>query len=318
MVLRTEEDREPFLFDALLSLAAQTCSDFEVLVMAHDVSTSTMRSIEENVAEFDQDFTRRIKCTNVHGGGRARPFNVGMAMAIGDYVSCADDDMVAFAHCVEAYRAAATSAPHRVVRARVASQQIEPMPWGQRAGYVATGGVCTPFPEVFDFWAYLFDDRSPKCGFALPRRYLEGLETPFDESLQLGEEKETVARAVMQNGIVEASEVTVLTRCWHISDPIRIAGDMQQWERTRSTLVARLNDTALPFPPGTVGAMDAYHRELIRARAEMAAVESERTAVQDALHHLQSEYESVMRSESWRLTKPLRLVSNRLRRSRKR
>ncbi len=53
------------------------------------------------------------------------------------------------------------------------------MMWDDGAGFVTTSGMTTPYPEEFDLLEYLFEDRSPKCGFAVPRRCLEGIDLNF-------------------------------------------------------------------------------------------------------------------------------------------
>jgi hypothetical protein len=316
VIVRTVEHREMFLLDTLVSLAAQTSPDFEVLLMAHDVGSRGLQAIEDSVCDFDPEFSARVMCRSVAGGGRARPFNVGASLAVGEYFACIDDNAVAFGHWVETFKSAASSAPGRVVRARVASQTIEPMLWDDRAGYVATSGISTPFPEDFDLWEYLFEDRSPNCGFALPRKCLEGTSSVFDESLQCGEEKELIVRAVALNGIADSGEVTALMRAWGVTDRGQVDEEARQWDLTRSTVVSRLNEASVQLPPGTFGAVDRYERDLVGARATIARTERERDAARREVERLQREYDSVMHSNSWRLTRPMRNIGDLLHRAR--
>ena len=262
------------------------------------------------------NFSARVTCRSVAGGGRARPFNVGSSLAVGDYVAYIDDNAVAFGHWAETFKSAASSAPGRVVRARVASQTIEAMHWDDRAGYVATSGISTPFPQDFDLLEYLFEDRSPKCGFALPRKCLDGTTSVFDESLQCGEEKEFIMRAVALNGIIESGEVTALTRAWGVTDRGQVDEVARQWDLTRSTVVSRLNEANVQLPAGTFGAVDRYERDLVGARATIARIETERDAARREVERLQQEYDSVMHSNSWRLTRPIRNIGDLLHRPR--
>jgi hypothetical protein len=316
VIIRTEEHREVFLLDTLVSLAAQSSPDFEVLLMAHDVGGRALQTIEGIVRDFDPEFSARVMCQSVAGGGRARPFNVGSSLAVGDYVAYVDDSVVAFGHWAETFKSAASSAPGRVVRARVASQTIEAMPWDDRAGYVATSGISTPFPEDFDFFEYLFEDRSPKCGFALPKKCLDGTTSVFDESLQCGEEKEFIMRAVALNGIAESREVTALTRDWGVTDWGQVEEEARRWDLTRSTVVSRLNEAYVQLPPGMFGAVDRYERDLVGARATIARIEMERDAARREVERLQREYCSLMHSNSWRLTRPMRNIGDLLHRAR--
>ena len=310
VIVRTEEQREAFLMDTLVSLAAQSCPDFEVLLMAHDVGSRDVQAIEGRVRDFDPEFSSRVTCRSVAGGGRARAFNVGSSLAVGDYVACLDDNVVAFGHWVETFRSAASHAPGRVIRARVASQTIDPMLWDDHPGYVATSGISTPFPKSFDLWQYLFEDQSPKCGFALPRTCFEGSGPALDESLRRGEEKELIIRAVVLNGMAESGEVTSLSRAWGAADEAQVEEAARQWDVTRSTVVSRLNQTGLQLPPGALDAVDCYERDLVGARVTVTRIEAQRDAARREVERLQREFDAVIRSSSWRVTGPMRTAGH--------
>ena len=88
--------------ETLLSLAAQTVQDFEVLVLAHDFEPDAIAELNAIVEWFDPDFAQRVRVVRVDGGGRARPLNVGV-LERGSYIAALDDDDVAFANWVSEF-----------------------------------------------------------------------------------------------------------------------------------------------------------------------------------------------------------------------
>src|ERR1700728_1008458 len=124
VLVRTRAQRPDTFQETLLCLAAQTCDDFEVLVLAHDVAAERLEEIQALIDQFDQTFSRRVRVVSVHGGGRSRPLNEAARPARGRYLATLDDDALAFAHWVESLKATALRAPGRVLHIGVANQPI--------------------------------------------------------------------------------------------------------------------------------------------------------------------------------------------------
>ena len=174
VLVRTQGKRVSTLIDTLLSLAAQTVQDFEVLVLAHDMTSDGFAELREIVAWFDPEFSERVRVVRVEGGGRAHPLNVGVREACGSYVAALDDDDVAFANWVEEFQRSASAKPGSAVRTLVAEQPIQSQAWASGAGHTTLGSTNIPFPDTFDLWQHMFENLSPFCGFAFPRSRLHG------------------------------------------------------------------------------------------------------------------------------------------------
>ena len=83
VLMRTQGTRPATLQEALLSLAAQTVQDFEVLVLAHNVPRDRLTHLRYLADVFGEDFGSRVTVIPVDGGGRTRPLTIGAERAAG-------------------------------------------------------------------------------------------------------------------------------------------------------------------------------------------------------------------------------------------
>ena len=125
VILRTEEHHQSFLVDTLLSLAGQTSQDLKLLVMAHDMGIGS---------RIKRTFATSIHSVDALGGrGWSEEGVPGLFMCScmsGAYVTWIDGKTAnrfrSLGRDVQSGRLIGTG---RVVRARVASQRIQPMMW---------------------------------------------------------------------------------------------------------------------------------------------------------------------------------------------
>lgn len=93
-----------FLRDAIGSIVAQSCPDWE-LVVVDDCSPEPLREIVESFADARIRYTRNE--TNLGGGDLVRQWNHSLSFAAGDYVVlAADDDIYRPTFCEEVLRLA--------------------------------------------------------------------------------------------------------------------------------------------------------------------------------------------------------------------
>ena len=111
VLVRTQGRRRSTLIETLLSLAAQTSQDFEVLILAHDMKEADLAELDLLVESFDGELSEKVRIVRVEGGGRARPLNAGVQKARGKYLAVLDDDDIAFAQWVEAFHKSRVGQP---------------------------------------------------------------------------------------------------------------------------------------------------------------------------------------------------------------
>lgn len=273
VLVRTQGTREATLQEALLCLAAQTCDDFEVLVLVHDGGSGSADAVRSLVEEHHASFSSRVRVVEVSGGGRCHPLNVGAGLATGEYLATLDDDDLVFAQWVEAFREGARRAPGRVVRACVATQLVEARPgaWGGEEGYEVMGRPRLTYPLTFSYAEHLVDNQTPNNGYIVPRSLVVGEGVGWDESLPVLEDWDHLLRAADRRGVESVAEVTALVRWWAVGEDSKTAHSKEEWEATRARIVAAHDALPLTFHPGGFGEI----RGLAMAAARSAEHEGE-------------------------------------------
>jgi SAM-dependent methyltransferase len=120
LLVPTDAESWPEIEDLLTSLAAQSCDDFEVLLLVPTDEHGA--GVAAGVAAFEEGFASRVEIVPVAGEGRDRLVEVGRARARGQYLSVLEPPAVVFAHHIEVLSNLAASAPGRVLQTRTAYQ----------------------------------------------------------------------------------------------------------------------------------------------------------------------------------------------------
>lgn len=297
VLLRTQGKRPGTLQESLLCLAAQSCDDFEVLVLLHNGADGAASSLAEMIAEFHPSFSRRVRVVEVHGGGRSRPLNEGARVARGRYLAMLDDDDLVFAHWVESFRDGAEQRPLHMVRVPIATQQVaeRPAAWDGHQGYEVVGRPRLLYPLEFDHVDHILDNRTPNNGYAVPRSFVVDLGQEWDESLPVLEDWDHLLRAASMCGVVSVPNVTGLVRSWTVGEDSKSAHSAQVWERTRRRVVERNDQRPLVLDLGSFSKIRDLGERL----------DTSDRALHDAYHRIHLMYFST----SWRLTRPMRVAA---------
>ena len=319
--MRTQHRRPATLEEALLSLSAQSCDDFELLLLPHDVSEGGIVEVQALVDAYPPSFVDRVRIVPVQGGGRARPLNVGITEARGRYIVILDDDDVAFSHWVAEFQKAAARHPTGVLRGLVAQQEVAPVMWhGTTPGYDVVGRPRCPWQRTFDAIEHFTVNHSPTGGWAVPRHVFQDRSLQFDESLPVLEDWDVLMQAVLASGVSSIDEIIVLVRLWRTGDSSTLLHSEGEWHEARSVVLARLDAGPLTLPPGSatrlhimgLQAQEATTRiadlseELSSARAELEQNEAVRRDTEEQLLAERHKIAEIWSSPSWKLSKPLR------------
>ena len=253
VLMRTQGKREATIQEALLALAAQTSQNFEVFILAHDVSRDEIGNLRYLADGFGERFSARVRVIPVDGGGRSRPLNVGVDLAQGRYVAVLDDDDIVFGHWVATYERLADQACGRIIRCVPAEQSVRPMTWpGGREGYEITSRPRCPWPERFDLLDHLFENRTPPCSYAIPRSAFADLGIRFDEALPVLEDWDALLRIAALSGVEDTIEVTALWRKWDRGDSSTFVHSHSEWHKARRAVIAKLDAGPLLLPANSV------------------------------------------------------------------
>ncbi len=321
VLMRTQGTRPATLQESLLSMAAQTDQDFEILLLAHNVPREMLTHLRYLADVFGADFGRRVSVVPVDGGGRTRPLTVGIERAVGEYVAILDDDDVVFGHWVETFKALAKKHPGQVLRSPVAEQDVEPIRWGgDRPGYDVVGRPRCRWPEPFDVLDHLWENHSPPCGWAVPRSIFSEQGIRFDESLPVLEDWDVLMQAVLWCGVADTGEITALWRRWRVGDSSTSVHSENEWKQARSAITAKFDAKPLLLPPQAMSAIQAdrtrleiYRSESERLQRELEAWQRHGAHLEAALETAQHEVEIMRRSTSWKVSKPIRVLGSQVR-----
>ena len=307
VVVRTQGKRPETLRDTLLCLLGQTDQDFEVVIAVHRATPDERAVVDAAVTELPRSLRDRVRVLDVEGGGRARPLNEAFAVARSRYVAVLDDDDLVFAHWVEAFAVAAGSAPGAVLRAICVEQPIEPAAWGadDRPGVRVVGAMDLPYPAAFDLIDHMARNHTPFMAYAFPRALVRDLGVRFDETLDICEDWDFELRAALLVGVRSVPSVTAVYRRWAMGSSSSSLHTADEWRRTEMAILAKIDAVPHVMPAGTIAAI----REAIALARRHAKAEIE--ALIERNRELEEHAIRMERSQSWRMTAPLRAIMNR-------
>jgi len=242
VIVRTQGRRPGSLAEAMVSLGAQeTECDFKVIVVVHG-PPETAATVNAELEETDG----LPKKWSVHGvgsaGGRARPLNVGLDMARGDYVVFLDDDDLAYPDWLSVFAQGAAVNPGEVIRTVTETQAWTTL--GSEEPKAPTSDITRPYAEHFDVLAHLSHNETPICSMALPRRAVNRLGLRFDEGLDVLEDWDLLIRTALRLRVRSIGRATSLYR--HLNAGSTSSSvEEQRWIRSREQVLAKLG--AEPF-----------------------------------------------------------------------
>jgi hypothetical protein len=214
VLLVANDTSDTMLNDALLSLDAQSDTDFELIVVVSASLGIDRDRVEELLGEFSSGLAARSHVVietseSMAQRSRTDALRAGLAQARGCYVAVLDATSVVFAHFVETFAHMSQASPAGVLRARAIAQPLRTLTWpdGSR-GFEPTGGAAPASASRFSALEHLLSSvtASPPGSYALRRGYVDELGLHDDEVTLLVE-------AAMLGGVHEApDEVIVLLR----------------------------------------------------------------------------------------------------------
>ncbi|WP_426688358.1 methyltransferase domain-containing protein [Rhodanobacter ginsengiterrae] len=315
VVTRTQGSRIDTLREVLLCLSAQTCQDFEVCVIGHDLDLERQLAVERVIADLHASMRERVRLVRVDGGTRATPLNTGFDYALGQYVAVLDDDDLVFGHWVETFHELAKKNCGQLLRLVAVAQHWDKvdMPDGGLASR-AVGGMQAIYPEHFDLVAHLVENRSPLHSLAFPRSLFSDLKFRFDNALTTAEDWDFIIRVAPVAGVATSTNVGCIYRLWKTQETSFTTHSDLEWRANYFYTLRKLDKVPLLMPAGSVVRINNLYQELKRLRGgegDANKPPSEGLAHDfgpdsEYVQLLQLRYHELVNSASWRLTGPLR------------
>jgi len=297
--------------EPLLSLAAQTTRDFDVVVLV-EPGDGVVGDVEDVVARFSPDFSERVRVMATAGDAMGGALAAAARETRSDYIAIVDAGDVVFAHWAETFAAAAPGNEGRVLRSLVASQQVDVATAGGRVAYTSTDRPRCLRPGPFDLLGHVDAEPEPLLGLALPREVLAGQSVAPEVATADLEDWAVVLTAALLGGVTETGEVTYLHRLVAAPPGAGRAGDRRGEDAWRS-VVAALGGRPLTLPAGTLVTLRDRALESAALRAEVVRLRDERDRAREeaglqatARAEAQGQLDEIRASASWRLSAPVR------------
>ncbi|MFA5899539.1 MAG: glycosyltransferase family A protein [Hyphomicrobium sp.] len=292
VVTRTQGRRPDELREVLLCLGAQTCRDFEHLIVAHKVSVEERRGIEQAIDELPAWQRVETRIVDVDQGGRSRPLNVGFGEAKGAYISILDDDDIVFGHWVETFKRLAEENFGRVVRTMCVAQRNEKLAVLGKAATSAVGKFDIRFSVEWDEARQLLTNATPNHSLAFPRGCFHDLKLRFDESLNTVEDWDFMMQAANILGVSSVREITAIYRLWDNATSSHTEHDDAEWVRGTDVVRRRLAEQPFLMESGASGGASRFGFDASLLRDARLA------SLRDLM--------LLLESTSWRITSALR------------
>lgn len=298
IVTRTQGRRLDTLREVLLCLSAQTCQDFELLIVGHRLDATRAMLVRQAIEECTPEFRERVRLIPVNHGTRTTPLNIGFEEARGHYISILDDDDIPFAHWVEEFRQLAERHPGRMVRTVAVRQEFDEVQTHTgRKSVRAVSGLHRDYPSRFDLLRQLCMNLTPNTALAFPRSAFHDFGLRFDETLTTTEDWDFLMRVAFICDVASSDEITCIYRWWRKSESSRTEHDAAEWQQNLDRILEKFDDEYLILPPGSASRL----RDLMYAYSERATAIDEKALKPDHYQLL-----ATLDSPSWKFTQPLR------------
>ena len=323
VVVRTQGKRASHLRDALTCLAAQTLDSFEVLLMVHsDDAEPALGEVRTLVEDFEPAFASRVSVVHVSGGRRARPLNMALARLKAEYVAFLDDDDLVMADWVESFVEAAGDGV--IVRSGVAVRDVSASEESHCHPYVVQSALQFRYKLDFDLLCHFWENETPICTFAVPRRLIESVGLRFDEDLPVLEDWDFLMRCAAFASVRDTHKVTSVYQVWRSGESSASLHEVDVWQATQRVLQDRMNLRPLVLPAGStdrlakmcerLAELDATRLQLEATRHEAASLRNEArrdqqivadsAALVGELESIRNAYHITINSRRWRLLGP--------------
>lgn len=258
ILMRTQGTRIQEINEALLCLAAQTDTDFEILLMAHNVDPRALSELQCIIEDQPLWLQDKIRYIPVLGGTRTLPLNEGFRAARGRYLSIFDDDDIVFDTWVEEFHAAATQTNNlgKIIHSYTFTQKWKTgRAQASERWLCATSSPAATYCHPFNAAEELFLNHAPTLSLAFPVYVFQELGIEFQDDLTTTEDWNYLMKAYLVCGICESEATTSLYRLWENSTTSHTSHHRDEWAKNYWQTASFLDSIPLLLGTGTRTAM---------------------------------------------------------------
>lgn len=252
IVTRTQGKRSQMLEEVLLSLTGQTNTDFELLIMGHNLSDEQHKTVTEIINEQPKWMRERTRLIPVNGGTRTTPLNCGFEEAKGKYIVILDDDDLVFDHWVETFYNLHLQNNGKILHTYSVVQDWETVSKKMPDTPRAASAPSTIYCQDFKMLDQLILNRCPLCALAFPAYLFHKIGVRFDESLTTTEDWDYLMRAAFLVGVADSPQITFLYRRWINTENSATLHSENEWKNNYARIMDRFVNTPIVFPAGSL------------------------------------------------------------------
>jgi hypothetical protein len=238
---------------------------------------------------------------------RGAPINKAIKTANGHYISVLDDDDLVFAHWVENFKNLAMKSYGKVLRAVTVEQDICLEDKSAIFDFKTVGGIMHKYPNEFHLLNHFNSNHTPFMSWSFPRSVFRDFGYYFDETLDVCEDWDFAMRSILLCGIAHGTNITSIYRRWKKGSSSATDHTQEVWLSSYNKITHNLNSEINLLPDYTIQKMVDVKRKV-----DNMAVYGEAPNL-ELLDSIRNELGSLLASRSWRVTAPLRNVTNLLR-----
>ena len=264
IVMRTQGRRPAMLEEVLLCLTAQSNTNFEVLLMGHNLSPEQHAQVAQIIAELPEWMQKKTHLHPVTGGTRTTPLNAGFEKAQGRYIAVLDDDDLVMDNWVEEFYQLSREHDGKILHTYAVMQEWETLDGEYHEAPRASGSPDPIYCKNFKLMDELSLNCCPLCTLAFPAYAFKKLNIRFDESLTTTEDWDYLMRTAFLTGVADAPVITFIYRRWVNAESSATIHNQEEWDRNYSKIVNRFVETPIIMPSGALhGIIDRHvrHRE---------------------------------------------------------
>lgn len=251
IIMRTQGKRPGTLKEAFLCLQAQSCRDFEVIVIGHKLSAEAAELTEEMIECNPKWLKNKTTFRRLGTGNRTHPLNLGLSLASGRYFAILDDDDLVFSNWVETFQSMAKKTPGRVLHTSYVTQTCDELHTQfSKITAMASGPMNDLCNRNIDILTQLVDNWIPSVAAAVPRSIYRDMGVSFDESINTSEDWDIFMRAILLCGFNRNEEVTSIYRKWTNSETSFTVHSRRRWNMDHNRILRKLDENYLLLPPG--------------------------------------------------------------------
>ena len=249
VITRTQGKRPAMLRETLLSLTAQSNTNFELLIMGHNLSDEQEKCVTEIIEELPQWMQNQTKLIHVRGGTRTTPINQGFENAQGKYITILDDDDVAFENWVEAFYQLYLKNKGKILHTYSITQDWEIVGDGFPRAVGSPSGI---YCRDFKFWEELMLNYCPPGALSFPAYAFKELGIRFDETMTTTEDWDYLMRCAFVTGVANSQEVTFLYRRWVNAENSATVHNQDEWDQNYGRIIEKFINTPIVMPIGSL------------------------------------------------------------------